>query len=322
MTTRKMLAAISVVSTMLSVFPGTYAQASPTRATVQEQLDKLTTQIAIVDEEFNVARLDLARVEGKIREVQYTKASADSRVDALRKTASARAAAVYRAGVPDVMAVLLSSKDLGEFNRKMTVIGRVDGWESDVVSSLQIAGARADEIQADLQARRTRARAIRDAIVSKKKILEQSAAKQRQLLSTLTTPRRARVAQASVFPTNLPVSGSARTAVQAAYAQIGKPYKWGAAGPNSFDCSGLMLYAWGQAGVSLPHSSRAQFSATPRVARDALQPGDLVFFGSPIHHVGMYVGGGNMVNSPETGEFVGVRSMNRRDYVGAGRPGI
>ncbi|HEX2236633.1 MAG TPA: NlpC/P60 family protein, partial [Actinomycetota bacterium] len=111
-------------------------------------------------------------------------------------------------------------------------------------------------------------------------------------------------------------------AVQAALDQVGDPYQWGAAGPDAFDCSGLTMYAWAQAGVSLPHNSGAQYAATPRVAASDLQPGDLLFFGSPIHHVGMYIGGGQMVAAPYTGSSVGVFPSSRSDFVGAGRPGV
>jgi cell wall-associated NlpC family hydrolase len=117
-------------------------------------------------------------------------------------------------------------------------------------------------------------------------------------------------------------SSAAGTAVNAALSQVGKPYRWGAAGPDAYDCSGLTMWAWAQAGVSLPHSSQMQYSATARVPRSALQPGDLLFFGSPIHHVGMYVGGGRMVEAPYTGASVRVVSAFRTDYVGAGRPGV
>jgi peptidoglycan DL-endopeptidase CwlO len=114
----------------------------------------------------------------------------------------------------------------------------------------------------------------------------------------------------------------AEVAVEAALAQVGDPYQWGAAGPDSFDCSGLTMYAWTQAGVSLPHNSGAQFAATTRIPQSEWQPGDLLFFGSPIHHVGMYIGSGQMVAAPYTGSSVGVFSVNRSDYVGAGRPGV
>jgi cell wall-associated NlpC family hydrolase len=116
------------------------------------------------------------------------------------------------------------------------------------------------------------------------------------------------------------VKGGAGKAVQTAAAQLGKPYEWAADGPDSYDCSGLTMYAWGSAGVSLPHSSQAQYSSLPHVARSQIQPGDLLFYGSPIHHVGIYEGGGVMINAPETGENVRRDSISRADYVGAARP--
>lgn len=115
-------------------------------------------------------------------------------------------------------------------------------------------------------------------------------------------------------------SGSGGAAVQFALAQVGKPYGWGGSGPGSYDCSGLTSAAWAAAGVSLPHNSGMQYSATSRVSRSALQPGDLMFFGSPIHHVAMYVGNGQMVEAPRSGLTVRVVSTDRSDYVGAGRP--
>jgi peptidoglycan DL-endopeptidase CwlO len=120
---------------------------------------------------------------------------------------------------------------------------------------------------------------------------------------------------------SVPTSAGAASAVQVALSQVGKPYVWGADGPSSFDCSGLMLYAWRAAGKSLPHSSRAQLSATRRVSLAQIRPGDLVFFGSPIHHVGMYIGNGNMVEASRRGVPVRVRSVFRKDMVGVGRLG-
>ncbi len=113
----------------------------------------------------------------------------------------------------------------------------------------------------------------------------------------------------------------AGVAVATAKAQLGKPYLWAADGPDSFDCSGLTMYSWAAAGVSMPHSSGAQYSRFPHVSIDELVPGDLLFYGSPIHHVGMFVGGGQMVNAPQTGETVRISSIYRDDFVGATRPG-
>jgi peptidoglycan DL-endopeptidase CwlO len=121
-------------------------------------------------------------------------------------------------------------------------------------------------------------------------------------------------------PVHAPGS-AAQIAVNTAMAQLGKPYQYAAAGPGSFDCSGLTMFAWAAAGVGLPHSSAAQYASLPHVSQSQIAPGDLVFFGSPIHHVGMYIGGGQMVNAPHTGTVVKVQSAFRSDYVGAARPG-
>ena len=117
-----------------------------------------------------------------------------------------------------------------------------------------------------------------------------------------------------------PASGAA-AAIAEAKRQIGKPYRWAAAGPDSFDCSGLTLWAWRAGGRPLPHSSRAQFASTSRVPLSQIQPGDLVFYGSPIHHMGIYVGGGTMVEASQTGTPVRYASIFRRDMAGVGRVG-
>jgi cell wall-associated NlpC family hydrolase len=122
-------------------------------------------------------------------------------------------------------------------------------------------------------------------------------------------------------PGNVPAPNpSAQVAVDTARAQLGKPYVYAASGPDAFDCSGLTMYAWAAAGVSLPHNAEAQYMSLPHVSQSELQPGDLVFFGAPIHHVGIYAGGGTMIEAPYTGVDVRYRSIFRSDYAGAARP--
>jgi peptidoglycan DL-endopeptidase CwlO len=125
-------------------------------------------------------------------------------------------------------------------------------------------------------------------------------------------------------PDSPPVSSgasgnAAAVAVQWAHNELGKPYVWGAAGPSAFDCSGLTMYVYARAGVYLPHSSGAQYGYGRHVSRGELRPGDLVFFGYPIHHVGIYIGGGAMIEAPHTGAVVRISSIGRSDYVGATR---
>jgi cell wall-associated NlpC family hydrolase len=110
--------------------------------------------------------------------------------------------------------------------------------------------------------------------------------------------------------------------LQAAYSVIGTPYQYGGTSPETgFDCSGFTMWAWAHAGVYLPHSSASQYASLPHVAQSDLQAGDLLFFYSPISHVGMYVGGGQMIHSPTTGSVVSVVSVYWDSFVGAARPG-
>jgi cell wall-associated NlpC family hydrolase len=104
-----------------------------------------------------------------------------------------------------------------------------------------------------------------------------------------------------------------------ARANIGKPYRYGAAGPNAFDCSGLVLSAFKKAGVSLPRTSSAQSRVGTPVRRDQLQPGDLVFFYSPVSHVGIYIGDGKIVHASTSGEPVKVSKMGARPFHNARR---
>jgi cell wall-associated NlpC family hydrolase len=102
----------------------------------------------------------------------------------------------------------------------------------------------------------------------------------------------------------------------AAYKQLGKPYRWAATGPNSFDCSGFTMFVWNRAGVHLPHNSGAQRGATKSVPLDKMKPGDLVFSSG---HVGLYVGKGKMIHAPQTGRNVSLAPIHGNAY-GAGRP--
>jgi cell wall-associated NlpC family hydrolase len=125
---------------------------------------------------------------------------------------------------------------------------------------------------------------------------------------------------ASNIHTAGPVRKGAGGAVAAAASQIGKPYRWGGAGPDSYDCSGLTMWAWARAGVSLPHSSKAQYASLPHVSLSQLAPGDLIFYGRPIHHVGIYKGGGVMIAAPRSGQTVREESIYYSRPVGAARP--
>ena len=117
-------------------------------------------------------------------------------------------------------------------------------------------------------------------------------------------------------------ASTAGIAVSAAQGQLGVPYKFARSEPGvAFDCSGLTKYAWGKAGVYLPHQSAAQFASTPHIPEDQVQPGDLIFYYAPIGHVAIYIGGGMMIHAPASGDVVKVSVVNWGKVVGVSRPG-
>jgi cell wall-associated NlpC family hydrolase len=116
-----------------------------------------------------------------------------------------------------------------------------------------------------------------------------------------------------------PVPTKGASALSAAMAAMGTPYRWGGTGRGGFDCSGLAQWAYRKAGITLPRSSRAQSGVGTPVSRADLQPGDLVFFYRPVSHVGIYVGNGNVVHAPQTGDVVKISPISRMPFAGARR---
>ncbi|HKT02625.1 MAG TPA: C40 family peptidase, partial [Rugosimonospora sp.] len=124
-----------------------------------------------------------------------------------------------------------------------------------------------------------------------------------------------------VAPVPVSAPGSAGQAVAFALAQLGKAYVWGAAGPGTYDCSGLTMAAWRAAGVSLPHNAAQQWRSVAHVTRAELRPGDLIFYYGDIHHVALYLGGGRMVHAPTQGLNVMISPVGLAPIFGYGRPG-
>ena len=181
-------------------------------------------------------------------------------------------------------------------------------------------------------------RAAEAAAAAQRAAAQQAAAQEQQQQARPETgntaaaaPAAPRAAKAQAVAASVPAaatqpipaaSSRAGTAVNAAMSQLGVPYVGYAASPGQgFDCSGLTSWAWGQAGVGLPHQSRAQFGMLPHVPIEAAQPGDLLFFYSPISHVSMYIGGGQQIHAPATGDVVKIVPVNWSKVVGVGRPG-
>ncbi len=187
--------------------------------------------------------------------------------------------------------------------------------QAELVHLAQIAAARAAAIQ-----RAAALRAVQQARARAAALAQQQQATAVAAAAFAEQP----VSPAPVPPAPVPAGGgaaldAAQVAVRVAEAQLGKPYVWGAAGPDTFDCSGLTMYAYAAAGIALPHFTGAQWNVGRHVALSALLPGDLVFYYSDLHHMGMYVGNGQVIEAPHTGDVVKFAPIAAGPYVGAVR---
>jgi peptidoglycan DL-endopeptidase CwlO len=196
-----------------------------------------------------------------------------------------------------------------------TLVDQVTAQQNDLNSQIADYRAQYDRLSAEEKARAeaaAAAAATAAAADAAARMAPAASRADRVQNGAISNPPSAAPAPAAPAPA-VAGSGAAATAVSAAMAQLGKPYVWAAAGPGGFDCSGLVQYAYAAAGVALPHSSGAQASMGRAVTRDQLQPGDVIGFYSPVSHVGIYIGNGQMVHAPTSGDVVKVVNI---DYMG------
>jgi cell wall-associated NlpC family hydrolase len=332
---------IGLTATSGQAVPGPPTPTPTTSAQALTQLRAFNEQFEKVTEQYNDARVLL-----KKRTAESTAATAKAKKAAAAVTA-------YRDRVKQVVksearsekfgtfGAMLSSGSPGDFAAQASLIDMVSSRRASVLTEASKASASAKAASARAVAATAAAAKLTRDLQAKRTDLQKRAAQSKALFDRLTaserraflaappheTPPTDRASRAEPrtdpdpAPANVPVSGRAGAAVAAAKAQLGKPYVWAAAGPGSFDCSGLTMYAWGRAGVSLPHSSRMQINSGARVSRSELKPGDLVFYGAPIHHVALYVGGGQVIHAPQSGDVVRYASVDMMTYAGASRPG-
>ncbi|MEP6695250.1 MAG: NlpC/P60 family protein [Pseudonocardiales bacterium] len=299
----------------LVLVPATSNASSPPSSTqLRQSLADLQTRLEKATEDYNTANVLLARSRAHEKELRAEAVQQSKQVDAYTAQVSRFAASVYRGQGIDVMASLLQNGSAQSFLDQMSMLDNLSRTQRSQLNALTAARRQLALSKARIDDELTTQ--AKDAATKKarKALIEANLAKVKALLPPSTSG--GGVVGGSYTG---PATGNALKALRTAYAQIGKPYQWGGAGPNSFDCSGLTMYSWRAGGVSLPHSSRMQYSSGPHVARSALQPGDLLFFGSPIHHVAMYVGNGQMIHAPNFGMNVQISPI-QSDYVGAVRP--
>jgi cell wall-associated NlpC family hydrolase len=334
---RLVVAGVFTVPVVLSLSLASLAapSAEEVRAAKQRAAE-LGHEFEAVVEQYNDAKYRLSLTEKNLAEANEQRREAESQAEAAESRLAERAVQAY-VGTGSEIDGLLGASSLGEFSDKLEFMGALA--ENDAALSLAAANARQEAEWAaaryrDLLAeRRAQVEQMQDQLDRLDRMLEAQAALADRLeqdreayLEALAQQREALAAAQQETTTAAPAptggggggfvppvnASAAQIAVAAAYDVVGTPYVFGSANPDvGLDCSGVTVYAWGQAGVSLPHSAAAQYSSFPKIPLSAVEPGDLIYYGNFGPHIAIYVGNGNIIHasSPAPGGQTRVDSM-------------
>ena len=324
----------------LMLAPVGHADPKPTLDEVRTQVDALHRKAEQATERYNAATDELAEVKRRVAKALAAVESQQQKVDELSADMAGFAAASYRTGGIDPTLNALLADDPTEFLAKASVIDAYANQQADQLAAVATEQQRLEQGRLLADEELNRLKAVEADIAAQQVTIERHLADAEKLLASLEAEERAKLDAERIAreraaaaerasrgggdetpPPNIPASGRGQIALDFALAQLGEPYSYGAEGPDAWDCSGLTMTAWAQAGVSLPRSSGAQIGVGTRVSRSQLQPGDLVFFYSPISHVGIYAGGDQVVHATHPGDVVSLDPISYMPFSGATRPG-
>ncbi|MGZ4549188.1 MAG: C40 family peptidase [Blastococcus sp.] len=307
--------------TTATAAPGSSAQAASLAEAAAQQLSLIDGQVQQAEQTVDAQRESAAAAAAKALVAKAALAKFEPQMRAIAQSG-------FTGKSQSRVAAFPTSDSTSELVEQMTTLDMIASHTEDVIAKVAAAQdvARAAQAAADKLA--AKARAGLAELKAQQAAVQKKVAAYRAEFDRLTAVEQAAVATALAGPrlsapsiSDLPLApgSAAAIAVKTALAQVGKPYVWGATGPDGFDCSGLTSYAWAAAGVALPHSSRAQSQLGRPVSRSELLPGDLVYFYTPVSHVGLYIGNGMMVHARTFGQGVAVTSVDQAGYRGARR---
>ena len=306
---------------VLSAAPST---AEPTISDVRERVDRLYHEAEQASERYNDARIRLREARSRLVGVQAALDRQRERVDTVRDQVVASVVAQYQSHALSTTSQVLLSEDPQSFLGQLARVSEYNAQQARVIDDLTREGNRLARREEVAQRETESIARTKETLAEEKAVVEERAAEAESLLGRLEEDQRTERASRSavrVPVTEAPGSGSAAAAVSYAMGQVGNAYVYGAAGPSAFDCSGLTMMAWAQAGVALPHSSSAQMGSGTPVSISGLRPGDLVFYYSPVSHVGIYIGNGMIAHAANPSTGVRVDPVTSMPFSGAVRPG-
>ena len=312
------VAAGAVAGSVLLV-PSAEAAPKPSVDEVQRTVSRLRDEAEVASERYNDTRENLKSVRVRLTAARDRLARQRSEVSSAKAKLGALAAETYKRGDLSTLDLMLSD-DPQDALAQAGYLPSLTQRQAGAAQRLKLGEQQLAFTEADIATQERKATKAEDTMRLARDTVEDKLTEAKQQLARLKASQRralqARYEKAQAVPGDVrcgdyvaAASGRARTAIAFACDQLGEPYLWAAAGPGSWDCSGLMMGAWGAAGVSLPHSSQMQAGYGTPVSPSALQAGDLVFFNTPISHVGMYLGNGLMIHAPHSGDVVRIAAV-------------
>jgi cell wall-associated NlpC family hydrolase len=279
---------------------------------------QLSNEVDSLGQQYDGLKIQLGHANSEVKIANQAAARAEAAMAGSQKAVAQLAAMGYMNGGMDPTLQMLTSGDPNLFLSQASTVQQLDDEAGMRLSTLQREQLAAERAQTTAKEEIATANRLQSQINGKVKTIH---AKLAILNSSAMSQAMAVFDKTGNYPNIvLPeATNVGTTALRAALTQRGKPYVWGAAGPDSYDCSGLVLWAFAQEGISLPHYTGDQWNAGMHVSRADLEPGDLVFFFADISHVGIYLGNGLMVDAPSTGQVVQVQAVFWNAYVGAVR---
>jgi len=314
---------VAVTATLALAVPGGISAAQvvapkPDLKTLVAQAKQLEFEINSLSEQYDGLRIQLTRAKANAKIAQQAASRGQAALAVGQQAIAQLAAANYMNSGLDPTFQALTTGNPGQFLSQASAIAEMDQSSGVMVSTLshQVEQALRDKETAQQQI--AAVNALENQMNGKKKLI---LAKIDKVNSAAMKQAMDIFEQTGQYPkVTIPTANTVGAqALQAAISRLGYPYIWGAAGPTSFDCSGLVMWAYQQVGISLPHFTVSQYNSGVHVSRNDLEPGDLIFFFSNISHVGMYIGNGMMIDAPNFGEDVKVQPIYWNAFVGAVR---
>ncbi|MFJ6753759.1 MULTISPECIES: NlpC/P60 family protein [unclassified Streptomyces] len=308
-------AAAAMAGAPASAAPGLpYEPGGAARTGVSAQVDRLFEEAEQATERFNEAGEKADRLRAEVNRAQEAVARGQERINTMRGVLGTFAGAQYRSGGIDPAVGLMLAEDPDAYLEQAAALDRLTSRQARQLDELREEQRSLGQERREASRKLAELDALRSDVARHKRSVTAKLAAARRLLSTMPSEERAdferssrsggRADEMPEMPFSGPSSGRAAAAVMAARSAVGRPYVWGSTGPSGFDCSGLMVWSYRQAGVSLPRTSQAQRHAGRQVPLSQARPGDLVTYRSDASHVGMYVGNGQVVHAPYPGARV------------------